>query len=842
MTGIPGAPWHALPAVMLRQAGFGMDLLAGLADPAGVAEAAAMRTHEAQARHWATRLKELFREVGLPDRERASSWLGYLRPFEPETLTELSSRVSEPVGTVLAAYQMCTTALAESWRDFDERHRARLARAAGEVVAAFRADPLLRDALLLSNDANYPLFAAWLADPDAATGKRNRKMVDLLARYLQRFAAKNETHAHFGPISTGRPGDAAGLHWTDRGAGRRAGFAAHWAVEALAESFAARPALRDHVRPRRRPLALADGDRIRVYAPTTRTGLIADWRFEQVADEPLDPRRALLLDRCDGTRTVAELRREWAGPDFDELLADLAARDWLVAVFEIPVGELAPLRALRATLPDAGSGPDAKQAHDVLDRFEHGVAALGAAAPADRARRFAELKDTFTAATGRPANRGGGRMYADRSVYFEECHSRVADLTYGPDIGAVLTRELAPFYDLLLAGPRLRLAAERTILAGWVTRRFGAGRQVPLGDFYAAYIADRADLDAECAAVDEDLAALDARLVDALLADGDLAAHEIEVRPERLAAVLDSAPTGEPAVCNPDILLAAGSAAALGRGEFTIVLGEVHAVRELLCHSSMAPLMAESIPDLAQLAYAAYQDLLDPDEVLCDLARSHPNKTGLQVSLPIGDLEITGRSGRPRAEVLQPADLFVTVRAGRPELRTARRPGRLRLLTAPAGGPSIRQDPLAPFAFPRHFGGVPLAARELAHVPRIRCGRVILRRESWQVPAGRLRGVAPGGGRRNGDAAEFAAVQLARAELGLPRHVFVRVAGEPKPIYVDLDSPLLVRQMCRLVRDAGHPLQISEMMPAPEALWLRLDGHGVTTELRYAVFSRTPTS
>jgi len=53
--------------------------------------------------------------------------------------------------------------------------------------------------------------------------------------------------------------------------------------------------------------------------------------------------------------------------------------------------------------------------------------------------------------------------------------------------------------------------------------------------------------------------------------------------------------------------------------------------------------------------------------------------------------------------------------------------------------------------------------------------------------------------------------------------------------YVDLDSPLLVRQLTRFAARAGH-VRFTEMVPGPEELWLRDGGQAYTSELRFAAF------
>ena len=108
-----------------------------------------------------------------------------------------------------------------------------------------------------------------------------------------------------------------------------------------------------------------------------------------------------------------------------------------------------------------------------------------------------------------------------------------------------------------------------------------------------------------------------------------------------------------------------------------------------------------------------------------------------------------------------------------------------------------------------------------AHTPRTSVGGLTLIRETWRttVAATGLADVA-------GEAERYLAVRRWRASLGLPERVFVRVATEVKPCYVDLTSPLYARVLCTLVRGAAQraggdvEIAVSELLPAPEDAWV----------------------
>ncbi|MFD4633369.1 lantibiotic dehydratase [Streptomyces sp. NPDC058284] len=842
----PGEAWRLVPIVVLRQAGFPMEALDPLVDTASLDEAHALLESRDRLASLARDLKPVLRQHQVPGCRQSASRVGLLRPLSGREVRRATAALPDEAAHTLHTYQASAEEFTAEQEAYTARYRTRLNLARTAVAEAF-GDERLRQVLLLSNDSAYPEFAAWLDSFQEDMGRHTRRMTDLLTMYLQRVTTKNETHSHFGPFTVGRVGQAPGIAWTSEREMERRTLFSHWAAEKLAQSAAEVPGLFDCVRPRRRPLSFLREGRIDLYAFTTRDGLDTDWNFQHLGGREAAAHEQWLWQRCDGERTLRELRAEWdtafgshTPAPFDQVLKELVAREWVVAEFEIPVGDHEPLTALRRQLLSAPP----EQAAPVLSaigHFEEDLARFATLPLAERPAALAAIKARFEKVTGTPANRNSGLHYADRSVLFEEAHGEPVDLTIGPDIARFITDELSIVYETVLARPRLRMRRELAILTRWVAERFGAGVEVPLDRLYSEFFRDRHAIEEECAAVEAELAALDRSITDALMGEGGTDRPEVVVERERMEAILADRPRRPAAVVDPDVLFAATSLQDLREGRFTAVIGDCHAVREVITHTSFGPLIQERAPELLPQVYEGYLSLLDDGEVLANLSRGHPDKSSTQLVYPCYDLEVYGRSGQSRDRVVQPSQLYVVLRDGRLELRAHGVAGRLRLMAPPAGGPSIRQDPLSPFAFPRHFGGAGLDAPALAHIPRIRCGRVVLQRETWRVSAARLRGAAafegPVGRTGGEEAAEFVAACRLRSELGLPRHVFVKIPGEPKPVYVDWHAPLLVRQLCRLAARKDGTLEISEMLPTPAQRWLSVRGHRYTSELRCAVFS-----
>lgn len=834
--------WSLVPVVLLRHAGFPFDMLRPLRSSVAVEGVAALQHRHTAVTALATRLKRHLRGARSGTAGNVGAVVGRLRPLSTVQIAELSTLLTGREMPALHEYQQGVLDLDRAWHSFAAEYDEQLAQGRAAVVATYT-DPALREVLLLSNDAYHSRFVSWLDAFEGQSDRTARRMSDMLTMYLQRVTTKNETNSHFGPVSVGRVvSDPPGLSW-EVGALRREAFFSHWAAEAVVAIFNQKDELRDQARPRRHPLSFLTERRIVWFTFDAGIGMHADWRLAPGGTADLDDDGVWLYEHCDGERRVSELRDLWSArggtlPHFSELLATFSERGWLVAEWEVPVGAVHPLRDVAAALEEAPADVSAELA--VLAEFENFLSGFSTGSSDERPELLHAAKSEFERVTGSPASRPGGTHYADRSILFEEAHSPLRELTLGDNVAAFVEDELALVYDLVLVAPKLRLRREQDVMRTWVERTFGPDVPVPLHDFYTGFFANKSTLDSECDAITAEIEQLDRDIMATVLEDEDPAAHEIAVPKHRLDRVLRRYPAGQTALVGPDIMLVAPDAEAVATGDFSVVVGDCHAVQDLLTNTSLAPLIERDAPEIVDEVSSGYDSILDEDEILVESARPHTDKTGARLPLPCPDLEVLGRSAKARKQVLQPSQLYVIARDGRLELRATDLPGRLRLKTPPAGGLSVTQDPLSVFSLPRHFAGVSMLRNEaMKHVPRIRCGRVVLRRESWRIPVTALRGWRPGEGTVSSGAAEFFAGCALRERLDLPRYVFVKVPGEPKPIFVDWESPLLVRQLFRLARGSRGSVELTEMLPGPDEMWLDIDGHRYTSEFRCSLFARS---
>jgi hypothetical protein len=275
-------------------------------------------------------------------------------------------------------------------------------------------------------------------------------------------------------------------------------------------------------------------------------------------------------------------------------------------------------------------------------------------------------------------------------------------------------------------------------------------------------------------------------------------------------------------VHNPDVQLSAASPEAVGRGEFMLVLGELHPAHVAYDSAVFSPFH----PDPAALRAALDADL-GPTRLRMLWPESYPRRTTRTTYGLTGPADRQlGIDNAYGADVdrLVPATAVIVARDGDQ-------------LTAVF--PDGARWPLME-VFASLLDSLLLDAFKLLdpapHTPRITIDRLVVARRTWRTTAGEcgLAGHAD-------EAARYLAVRRWRAAAGLPERVFVKVGTEIKPCYVDLTGPLYAQSLCAMV-DAAHrtspdvPVVVTELLPAPAEAWVTdAQGRGHVSELRLQI-------
>ncbi|MDX2014503.1 MAG: lantibiotic dehydratase [Myxococcaceae bacterium] len=596
-----------------------------------------------------------------------------------------------------------------------------------------------------------------LRKPAGATDARTRKKELLVARYLQRYCAKNDTIGFFGPVGWGRFGDGEGhVRLGQSLIDARKTFVEPWAARVLADALARDPRWREDAE-----LSLPGDVQI-----SRRTAITPSGSYRLTADE------ARLLERLQvrGPLVARRLSRKARA-----IAEALAAQNLIRWTFPVSISA-DPL----ARLPDA----------PVVSAFRAHVDGLSGLDAATLGSRLDALSTEFEAATAHAAKRHEGQTYGGRGLVYEECRRAVElelsrSMRERIEAPVFLVCRVARWYSFEIARRVMRAAR----------RFFGPRRAVPLHVFWA----ETAPLFAGAhppaiTPVARRLAAKWSKLW------GPAPRVPLEVA-ERLVEKHFEAPCpGWPGARHhaPDILWAASSAEALLRGEGLPILGELH--------PGVTPFSTLSVlahaPDRRALE-RQWQDDFGLDGITPipweDFARSSHDARLSRRHWHL-DLGYEFDSDRPRGRVLRAADCEVVQRKGR--------------LVVVHRDKGLTFDLLQ--VFERRIKMIAASHFSLSDGadsgPRRTLGDLVVQRARWRFGREQLAELDVDPGRSE-------AVRRFVATHQLPRRVFVRSPNEVKPVYLDWEAPLLVEQLVRLARQAEW-LSLSEMLPGPDGLWL----------------------
>jgi hypothetical protein len=799
--------WRLYPRLLLRRAGFGVDLLTALADGPTLATACEYRTVAGRFEQSRTLLREeIAKTVARADRtsDRAKlrelsamrSRAGRRLPLAPATLNPELAQAVSGYATALAAE-----------RETADRLTAVLAQEAlrrPERVRTLLDNERVCDALLQLSPSFHTEVLRWNEGwaQRGGAGRNRAKDRSFYRRaylYGQRLGAKNETTSFFGPLVHGRidraadgielgPETKSGVHFFQA-------QTAFWAVCELARLIGTDPAVRDTS-----PVSwLPSCHREEGNTPA------------QGAIRPADGRRIKLVGTqwtiargTDGRRSVTDLA-ELAGADItqarrvlEQLRQAGAVRLWP----EPPSTAARPLDWLISWADRYASTTEwpagLRELRDLADRY--------AAADGHRARAaaLAEVEECFTALTSVDARRAGGRMYADRLVVSLDAKGDQSPVVVGGPVAQRWEEQLTPVLDAAAHyGDLQQRAAAR--LCGQIMHAAGTGTM--------AY--DELIRRTRTAVDSGALTELTGEVEEFTLAYTELVRSRLHGQEARLSAqdleVLAPKP-GRDRFVSPDLMLESRP-----EGPDLLVLGELHPY--VFAWGSQGLFSDEQDRMLDDFA-CGLQPWGGPGRI-ATVIRRRRHKGLVADWFPGRFIEITAVATEDEDRTVPLTDLTVVLDNETPRLHTP--DGELVLYAGEDDHVHLRA-----FAAP----GVALPLVRLGDfAPRITVGDLIVQRARWWFSRADL-----GIDAVRDAAGAFLAVQALRARHALPRFCFASAAHEPKPVGIDLDNPLAIDALVALVL-TGEDQQISlaEMRPAPDDLWLSHGGSPVTSEFRIAM-------
>jgi Lantibiotic dehydratase, N terminus len=832
---LPGSTWALWRAVVLRGTGFPARQVLTLASPASVEAAGrvlcceekldAARAAALQAVHQAL---DRLRQEGLwQNRELRRPLLKAMQALTEQRLPK-DATPAPSCCAAFAALRARSAELAAAQADFATVHQRETARISAEIAAIARED-LFREAVLWQNRHAVETALDELAaqPPDAAARtSRRRQHEELVASYLQRYCTKNDTIGFFGPVAFAQLADESEAVSVRCGTGlvqHREVYFETWCIEALTATLGRNPALLPWLAPRLKSSFYLEGSTL--HRPFGKP---------LVLTQP----QARLLALCHGQRIARDLARDLiADPavplateeEVYRLIAELCKLRVLTWVLQVPP-ELHPDRVLAAMLARIEAEPLRIAAMAALQELQQARdrVALAAGRPAALDMALRHFESTFVRLTGAPHRHRLGQTYAARGLLYEDCR-RDIEVTFGPE----LARRLGPPLSLMLRSARWlageltrRLEIQLLALHAQLSRLVGSGA-VDCHAFFTSALSAiflHRERSSALAEVERELQDRWARLLGPLPTAARRVRFAVGELADRFAAVFaDTRPAWTLThYFSPDVMIAAAGEAAFRRGEFELVLGEVHSGNTLLWSCFLS-----QHPDPGQVARALEVDTGSAIVVVPQLLQQGwPRRVSQGLVLPhwyqfhFADDAPSG----PEARRLPAGALVIEEIAG--GLRGRTRDGRVSFNPVDLFGTYLVRecsDLIAAFLPPAQ------------HVSRVNFDDVIIARERWHFAAGELEFTSiksPG--------ERFLALRRWAGALGLPRFCFFKVATERKPCYLDLESPISGDLFSRFVRVAGQSgsdvrVTISEMAPGPDQIWLRdAKDNLYTCELRFA--------
>ena len=639
--------------------------------------------------------------------------------------------------------------------------------------------------------------------------KRERARERHLLLYLQRICTKNDTLSEFGPGGWGTVGGQARVVQLEPVPGivEREAFLERWTAHGAAAALNADPDIRIELSPRLHPHGRIEG---------------SDFYFGDTGERSaIDAKTMDILRRCDGATPAHALGVE------TEALERLTAQRMIRWEMEVPA--LDP-HAFDVLVSDVGRWREGKVRARWLDLLKP-IAALPA--------KFAQAKETTARAEimddarGRLENLGAARNTPDRFLYsagnpigeecFRECHFSI-----GEQMLNEVATEAAPWIDLwrdCYAFVASRVSAGLRGLLEKAPRENGA---VALPAFLRHCEQLRMPLTGPAMVGLAHLAFQEVKAAFRELLAERPDAEEWQLTSDDCHFIrrnFQYPKFDEYTYPSADMQISAKSVEAVARGEYEWILAELHPPVALLHHG-----FYWACPDKEALGRAlAGTTKGRPTFHFGFFAIDFTATTTVRVfdAMPGLTRFVAPQRGNPRWRIIPPAEVevFADDATGDVGLRTR-------------GSHEYLGSFARAWTIPLGFH--PFLLGRSPHMPRLRCGKVIVQRRSWTVgveelPAGDYTGIS-----RN----LVLAIERLRAMKGWPRHIYIRPSEQAlrrsgaegrdkdtKPVYIDLESYLFLEVFHRWLTKSGE-LEVTEMLPDPEhLLWQEADGRR-TFELR----------
>jgi thiopeptide-type bacteriocin biosynthesis protein len=751
-------------------------------------------------------------------------------PVLPWNVIEELSRNLTAAGALEGEHDL-DAALAHDARRVRERLRAIVRR------------PEVRGALRVASSSLDARLQPWLDGEETAEAC---SVEGAVLRYVVRMAGRSTPFGLFAGGGMGTVGGRTDLAVPPLAKLVRRTCVTLDAVFVLAMRLSADAALRPHLRFRLNESVLESAGRLRYFTVRLRGGSRAYQSAEVVRTDPLD--RAVEAARSHaGGATLEEIARAVVAGTDDVTLAE--ALEYAESLVESQL--------LSSPLLPAVTGPDPMlRLIEELRKLrlpEASRVADGLQATLD----YTSRRDAEGVVVARP---GDEEALAAIHALFEDVDpTRLLQVDLhkpcaGVTLGKAVANEIARGAELLAAmTPRRESRIDR--FARSFEERY-QGREVPLLEALDAELGIGFDsgspalsdpsplLEGITLETPHDSTATWGAREDLLLGKLSEAlrqgANEISLSAADVRALSDASPDRLPAGVTAKTSVAASSPEALERGEFRVFV-------QTITGTSAGSLLARFLhtdPELEARTRAALrlEEEHDPDAIHAEIAHVPQGLSGNVASRPTlrgYEIPVMGGSGITADRQIPVADLLVSVRGGRVQLRSRSHGKRVvpHLTCAHNfGGGGMRVYRFLAFlqaqglmaGYDWTWG--PLSSAPF--LPRVTHGRLVFSLAQWRIGGARLRAIDVLGG-----GARFRAVQGLRAELRLPR--YVRLVDSDNTLPLDFDNVLSVDVLLAAAKRA-QTITLSEIFPGSPADLVARGSEGAFHHEMIVPFVRAP--
>jgi hypothetical protein len=630
-----------------------------------------------------------------------------------------------------------------------------------------------------------------------------------LLLYLQRVCSKNDTFSEFGPMGWGIiEGQGLVVQLAPKpGIAKRETFLERWTAHALAAALNSDPEIRAELSPRLHPNGRIEGDQF-VFTDSA----------ERI---PLAPGAIAVLGRCDGVTPGYRFSDEIGA------LTQLAALNMIRWEVEVPALDPYAFETIVSDIRAWRAGPVRARWLDMLEpiaalpaKFAQAGATSARAEVMDDARRqFQDL--------GVARDLSQRFLYAAANPIAEECY-REGVFQVSETMIADLAVEAAPWIDLWRDSYAFVASRVAAGLRGVLEKMPVRNGAVPLPAFLRACESAKLSLTGPGLVAIAHMAFQEVKAAFREMMESHAHQAEYELTAVDCHFVREKfqyPKFDEYTFPSADLQISARSNEAVAAGDYQWILAELHPPVALLHHGGYW-----SCPDKSSLNQALAQTICGkPNFHFGFFAADFTSHTTVRLidALPDFSNFVAPQRSNSKWRTVAPADaeVYVDRTSGDVGVRTIRSQEHLG---------SFARAWLIPLGFhPFHFGRAP-------HMPRLRCGQVIVQRRSWTVGVEEL----PPGDYTGVSRDLVLAIERLRAEKDWPRYIYTRPTEQAlrrsgaegrdkdtKPVFIDLESYLFLEIFHRWLTKAGE-LEITEMLPDPDhLLWQEADGRR-TFELR----------